>query len=1303
MPSFDLPSPSDILSGDAEAPGAAPDATATNEQLFGGGVAFEKPVVISSRIDPMPKRLGDYLVDNSAVPEGAEANVLAHETSAGAAAFIPGYPTSEPNTDLPRDPTDPVRPTDGLHDLSAASRRSLANYAAENQNAVNRYSPDPKTTQETVGHQRGHALSKVTDDSAFSPSPTKHFDDISGGTAANATLGSFFGAPRLSQIISKDGTVPPAPAAGGPYAGDDVLRKGIQHSDSTGQLVTTNLTEAIKGVLDDSNRFSPNPDSSPYIKNANTENELEAYSKGLWSVQTGTGILGQYDKDAPKVTIEDLRAMALQTMISAGGHENLADANMLNFGAIADMAALIPSLTQIGAGTIATSVLRIKNSPTAEFGGNTLAQGGDAAFSAAVDALGLPEDAQPSLGASRLFNSMGADDIIMVQSKGELFGVGAGGLIEGLSAPRNASSYGQMNSFIEPFDGALPMGMFLISLYGLLATALIGGIMEGALAAGEGADDPTTSKQSEHQRTAQAPGTLSMGRRVPKSSSLAQMFLELFGIYRTDGNWAACVIRGTMAFYGIQGPIKDLTLEKAIGVALNLALAPGYYASITKQVLRDVEQITEAAVGFGNAMGVTGFITQIFKLIESLFSSTTFRFINTLAQMGDKVYQDLYAWGEYGHLGADVVKYKDQVNKNVLNPTTRRNSMTRFQIGNEWVGKYNLYTYGSILMPNQLNDKQIPGMKSYSGLITGQDEDVRKWLMKEFSGEGGTFGSAGAWSKWISKPLAKPKIEASTVKIVEEALDKEYIPFYIHDLRTNEIIAMPAFIMSIGDSFSSDYSETHGYGRTDAVRVYTKTTRSIDVTFKLAAMSKKDHSYMWYVINRLVAMLYPQRSKGRARVFENNTKSFIQPFSQVPTASPMVRLRLGNLLASNYSTKNLGRLFGYPDNFDMVMTEEDYERVKRNELKRVAEKDKNPFISKIHEEFINFLKKGDEVSSEALTKEKYNTIRLKKGALVKFLTVGGYDKARDPGKRFGPKPVLSDFINVTLDGVSNTYSVEEGKDGELSTTYKGSKLDISINMADNPVPGMPKKPVTSAFGKRVSKAFRCYGANQKKLTALATVDLVDTSLIAISAKEEDSKLKKMIEAAVQKEGEKGTKVDKIKDENKTEYEKFMKADKNAFVRSFESARGKGLAGHITQMSLNYEGSQWEIDEGSQAPQMVEIQMSFAPIHDLPLGLDHDGNMIAPSHPVGLAYTNPYASAKGAPPEDTAMPPGSEVGAAFENADTEGPEPPPDKAEGEGGDGPPDGMPSPPGMSLGGFDPMKLTSLVGGLDKLKGLF
>ena len=69
----------------------------------------------------------------------------------------------------------------------------------------------------------------------------------------------------------------------------------------------------------------------------------------------------------------------------------------------------------------------------------------------------------------------------------------------------------------------------------------------------------------------------------------------------------------------------------------------------------------------------------------------------------------------------------------------------------------------------------------------------------------------------------------------------------------------------------------------------------------------------------------------------------------------------------------------------------------------------------------------------------------------------------------------------------------------------------------------------------------------------------------------------------------------------------MALQTNAVVRSFESAGGRGLAGHITSLSLGYDAAPWETRRlGSKAPMWVKVTMGFAPIHDIPPGMDADG-------------------------------------------------------------------------------------------------
>ena len=87
---------------------------------------------------------------------------------------------------------------------------------------------------------------------------------------------------------------------------------------------------------------------------------------------------------------------------------------------------------------------------------------------------------------------------------------------------------------------------------------------------------------------------------------------------------------------------------------------------------------------------------------------------------------------------------------------------------------------------------------------------------------------------------------------------------------------------------------------------------------------------------------------------------------------------------------------------------------------------------------------------------------------------------------------------------------------------------------------------------------------------------------------------------------------------------FLSPESNAIVRGFEHAGGAGLAGVITNLSLQYDQSIWGTttdmpggpELGRRAPKFVTINLNFSPIHDMPLGLNHKGEMFAPSHPVG---------------------------------------------------------------------------------------
>ena len=155
---------------------------------------------------------------------------------------------------------------------------------------------------------------------------------------------------------------------------------------------------------------------------------------------------------------------------------------------------------------------------------------------------------------------------------------------------------------------------------------------------------------------------------------------------------------------------------------------------------------------------------------------------------------------------------------------------------------------------------------------------------------------------------SKARIPADIVKVVEDKLDAEYVPFYFHDLRTNEIISFHAFLDSLQESFSAKFSSFKSYGRSDSAKMYTGTDRTVSLSFSVVATSRDDFDEMWYKLNRLIACVYPKYTPGT--LVENGNITFEQPFSQVIGATPLMRLRVGDVVKSNYSRFNLSRFFG---------------------------------------------------------------------------------------------------------------------------------------------------------------------------------------------------------------------------------------------------------------------------------------------------------------------------------------------------------------------------------------------------------
>lgn len=441
--------------------------------------------------------------------------------------------------------------------------------------------------------------------------------------------------------------------------------------------------------------------------------------------------------------------------------------------------------------------------------------------------------------------------------------------------------------------------------------------------------------------------------------------------------------------------------------------------------------------------------------------------------------------------------------------------------------------------------------------------------------------------KFFAKTNNK-KLPIELVNKIEESLESEYMPFYFHDLRTNEILSFHAFIENISDSYTPDYVATGGFGRLDDVRTYNKTTRSISLSFIVAATSKSDHDTMWYYINKLVTLVYPQWSRGEDLIFDKN--NIQQPFSQVPTNSPLIRMRVGDLIKSNYTRQGLSRIFGLDEKFN-----KDHNELKTDEIdwsattKKRIEKRKSILIAQLKKAGVSFKR----ISPEFIKIHHERIVPIVKK------TSSGTDAIKEKTKNLK----VFTFKVVDEDNNINTY-LPTPIDKNLVGNFNYIKLNEHINSIHFNDLFMQIKNylldyyIGSSFstdsGFNIFESYD-YEAFIKKYTKENV--LVKSKNIKYKLGLDRSKFK-----SSQNE------IMRSFDENNNL--------NNPITQAYESGMSKGLAGHITSLSFDYANYTWEIDEGSKAPMMVKVSIQFAPIHDIPLGLDYKGMPRAVNYTVG---------------------------------------------------------------------------------------
>ena len=403
-------------------------------------------------------------------------------------------------------------------------------------------------------------------------------------------------------------------------------------------------------------------------------------------------------------------------------------------------------------------------------------------------------------------------------------------------------------------------------------------------------------------------------------------------------------------------------------------------------------------------------------------------------------------------------------------------------------------------------------------------------------------------SYFLKTEKHQERLSNDVVRKLEEYYEKEIMPFYFQDLRTNEIIGFHAFIDSITDNFNPNYVSTKGFGRIDDVKHYTDTTRNVNITFTLAAMSEKDHDLMWYQINKIVSMVYPQWSRGFKVDSKTDSKNVGKeyPFTQVPTASPLIRIRLGDVIKSNYTKHSIEKIHG-SGNKDFV-TEPPPDFIL----------DKGLFTGK-------YLYKRLDYEDAPIAGDPREI--LGKNKKVKYLRILDENKLYYDDYYLEHRGI--EVLNPEGDKKYVFSYVEAPTIDELYIA-DGENFYRKDNLI-NAYPEIDGKDLYERNLKNKRKSFKDY--------TKAYTDQSDPKVL-----------------------------------------------NNPITAAYESTFGKGLAGFITMLDVNYQDQLWETErDGSKAPKLVKMTINFAPIHDIPPGLDADGAMRAPVYNAGRIVNKLYGN------------------------------------------------------------------------------
>lgn len=636
----------------------------------------------------------------------------------------------------------------------------------------------------------------------------------------------------------------------------------------------------------------------------------------------------------------------------------------------------------------------------------------------------------------------------------------------------------------------------------------------------------------------------------------------------TSNEYFDCLDAGIDEFFNFKGNNAGV---KIINESANAFLNAGFYNVILRELLRSttdlfVQQFYQKDLILNSKMDIdknqssgnigSTIISNVIGFQQQLNNSKLLKFMNILAIIGDKVINNRLAQSGNNSLNSTFV---DDINDTSLNDSfSSKPNVAVLHMKSMLDGKQKL-AWGSNTLPSAylISANVLEG----NGIFDSANDRF----------------SAYKFNDGYASDANTNRISNEHIQELEKYLEAQYVPFYFQDLRTNEIISFHAFIDSLSDSFDVQYEENEGYGRVGQVYTYKNTNRNISFTFNMVATSQDDFDEMWKKFNKLVTMLYPQWSEGR--VLEYGNERFVQPFSQLPKSSPLIRIRIGDIIKSNYSDYAAARLFGIGNGTDSFN--------------------------------LNTADQQQADSIEATNSINQNITRLRNQYQNEF-PVGAVVNIRpnlqQSTGRTGRRNQASSMIYEIAEVSSNIGTAQPVRRGTAATP-RGATVSETQKVQILGLPEQNNNKYRIRFINPSSNA----DYNQQG------VFLVDKENLSINEEELSQAAARSVTRNI---------TSSSFSTNQELINNFF-GQQNPIMKSFENVKGKGLAGFIKNLSYDVDqNTVWSTGEyNSRAPNMLKIAIAFSPVEDIQPGIDSNGMNVAPLYNVGKIMGK-YSSNKG---------------------------------------------------------------------------